>query len=296
MRASDVPRFENAFAGHDVTSVITVTPPIHRWCSAWQELVKHGLSQTPADAAHHVMSFSSLLPGRLEELTMLVPANKRVIRVVRTSPHEDSLAHDLATLTGIPWPSEVRAAATRNVSLGANVELLRRINRDDLALGVMDKAGRQLLDKLGADLDEIGEPTELTGGYHPPEDVWLAARLEYEFLTAHAESRSVLVSDPHAELNRWLDQRPPDWYVAASNLRVDSKALAPSRPETDLLWEVRQERTALRLRLEAALERSEILEAKVDRLSRVSGPDSTRAAFRSLTRAVRRSLSSRFLP
>ena len=72
-RAEDRAGLRSALGDHEVTLVLTATRPVHRWCSGWQTLVRHGLAEYPADATRHVLDFAALRPGRLEELTKLVP-------------------------------------------------------------------------------------------------------------------------------------------------------------------------------------------------------------------------------
>lgn len=263
--ASDVDRFTDMLDGHDVTVLITATRPLHRWCSGWQELVKHGLSEYPRDAAEDVMAFASLSDGRLEELFGLFPASRRVVRVVRTSPLEESLAQDLAELIGLDWPAIEEPAAPRNISMGADVEILRRINRADLALGTVHGGGRQVIARLTEDERKYEDRPELAARYEPPPQFWASAARERQFLTEPAAASGVEVVDPHGQLADWLDDTPPAWYDEISRREVVLPDLDVPVDTSRLLWRVRQERSALRVLHERAEAREAALQVAAER-------------------------------
>ena len=98
------PHWTTPWRDERVTLVLTATAPMHRWCSGWQTLVKHGLAQYPADAARHIVEFAALRAGRLAELVDLIPASSCIVRLVRNSPPEPDLAADLAAAVGLPEP------------------------------------------------------------------------------------------------------------------------------------------------------------------------------------------------
>jgi hypothetical protein len=283
MQAADVPRLQALFAEHEVTLLLTVTRPLHRWCSGWQTLVKHGLAEYPRNAAPHVLSYGSLEPGRLAELATLLPAARRIVRVVRTSPHEESLAQDLVELAGLRWPDEAPLVAARNVSIGADVEILRRMNRADVSLGtVYGDRGKELLGRLGeAELEYVEKP-ELEALYEPPEELWLAAEQERMFLTQGAKEAGVEVVDPHGQLDDWLDREPASWYAEISRREavvpeLDAALPDAEMPDAELLWRVRQERSALAARLVKSRAQVAALRAELQALERTHQAQLARA-------------------
>ena len=172
---------EQVLGDERVTLVLTATAPIHRWCSGWQTLVKHGLAQYPADAARHVVEFAALRAGRLAELVELIPASTRVVRLVRNSPPEPDLAADLAAALGLPDARSAVAMPVHNASLGTDTEVVLRINRADLALGT-DRVGRDLLERLRGDGFAYRDAPGLEERYAVPDEVLEAAAVEAAWL------------------------------------------------------------------------------------------------------------------
>ena len=246
-RRPDHEALGQVLGGEDVTLLLTATRPAHRWCSGWQTLVKHGLAQYPRDAEDLLLDFAALRPGRLAELLDLVPARRRVVRLVRSSPPEPDLAADLAEALGLPDHELAAGRPLQNTSLGTDTEVVLRINRADLALGT-SRAGKLLL-------------AELRGaGFSHREDPGLAER--YALTDAHAEGSKaeaawlaapgagVEVLDPHGLLTDWADPAVPEWYAEISRREAVVPALEPREDRETQLWRVRQERAAYQRRLQ----------------------------------------------
>jgi hypothetical protein len=245
-RQPDRETLDKVLGGEDVTLVLTATRPAHRWCSGWQTLVKHGLAQYPRDAEQLLLDFAGLRPGRLAELLHLVPAGRRVVRLVRSSPPEPDLAADLAEALGLPDHELAAGRPLQNTSLGTDTEVVLRINRADLALGT-SKAGKGLLAELRGD------------GFSYRDDAGLAER--YALTDAHAKGSAseaawlaspgpgVEVLDPHGLLTDWADPTVPEWYAEISRREAVVPALEPREDRETQLWRVRQERAAYQRRL-----------------------------------------------
>ncbi len=231
---------ERVLGDERVTLVLTATAPIHRWCSGWQTLVKHGLAQYPADAARHVVEFAALRPGRLAELTQLIPASERVVRLVRNSPPEPDLAADLATALGLPDAGRAVAMPVQNASLATDTEVVLRINRADLALGT-DRVGRDLLERLRGDGFAYREAPGLEERYAVPDEVLKAAAVEAAWLGG---LDSLL--DPHGLLATWTDPALPEWYRTISRREAVVPELEGAEDRETQLWRARQERGAYR--------------------------------------------------
>jgi len=246
-RQSDRETLDKVLGGEDVTLVLTATRPAHRWCSGWQTLVKHGLAQYPRDAERLLLDFAGLRPGRLSELLDLVPAARRVVRLVRSSPPEPDLAADLAEALGLPDHELAAGRPLQNTSLGTDTEIVLRINRADLALGT-SKAGKRLLAELRGDgfsyrddagLAERYALTDAHAGGATAEAAWLAA-----------PGPGVEVLDPHGLLTDWADPTVPEWYAEISRREAVVPALEPREDRETQLWRVRQERAAYQRRLQ----------------------------------------------
>ena len=231
---------EQVLGQERVTLVLTATAPIHRWCSGWQTLVKHGLAQYPADAARHVVEFAALRAGRLAELVELIPASRRVVRLVRNWPPEPDLAADLAAALGLPDAGSAVAMPVHNASLGTDTEVVLRINRADLALGT-DRVGRDLLERLRGDGFDYRDAPGLEERYAVPAEVMEAAAVEAAWL---GDLDSLL--DPHGLLATWTDPTLPEWYRTISRREAVVPELEAAEDRETQLWRARQERGAYR--------------------------------------------------
>ena len=241
----DTPGLAAALGDHDVTLVLTATRPVHRWCSGWQTLVKHGLAEYPADAARHVLDFAALRPGRLRELTEILPAARAVVRLVRLSPAEPGLAADLATALGLPPGAAVPESEVLNTSLGVDTEVVVRMNRADLALGA-DRAGLALLDRLRGDGFAYRDAPELAERYVVPDAVGEAGREEQAWLRGLPGDGPVALLDPHGVLDAWTDPTVSGWYDTISHREAVVPELDDPEDDRTQLWRARQQRAAYR--------------------------------------------------
>ena len=242
VRPEDTHGLRAALGDHEVTLALTATRPVHRWCSGWQTLVKHGLGEYPADAAPHVLDFAALRPGRLREITELVPATSFVVRLVRLAPPEPDLAASLAAGLGLPPGDDAPAPEVLNTSLGTDTEVVLRMNRADLALGA-DREGLALLDRLRGAGFAYREVDGLAARYVVPDVVHQAAEAERAWLAGLGPDRLL---DPHGVLAAWTDPAVSGWYETISRREAVVPELEGT-PDTDtLLWRARQERAAYR--------------------------------------------------
>jgi hypothetical protein len=250
-REEDRSGLRSALGDHEVTVVLTVTQPVHRWCSGWQTLVRHGLAEYPADALRHVVEFAALRPGRLEELTTLVPGATSVVRLVRHSPVEPDLAADLAAALGFPEADRAASAAVLNPSLGTDTEVVLRINRADLALGT-DRQGKALLARLRREGFTYRDAPELAERYAIPALVHEYAAAEASWLRATVSSDGEpTVLDPHGCLETWTDPSVSEWYDTVSRREAILPGLDEAAADRETqLWRVRQQRSAYWKRLE----------------------------------------------
>jgi hypothetical protein len=246
-RPEDLPGLRAALGDHDVTLVLTATRPVHRWCAGWQTLVRHGLAEYPVDAARHLLHFAALRPGRLAELADLVPGAGCVIRLVRHSPVEPDLAANLAAALHLPDAPQAQVPAVLNPSLGADTEVVLRINRADLALGT-DRAGVELLERLRGEGFGYREAPELAERYAIPEIVLEHAAEEAAWLRGAANAT---VLDPHGVLDTWTDPSVPEWYETVSRREAVLPELDSAAADRETqLWRARQQRAAYAKRLE----------------------------------------------
>ena len=244
---ADAPRLVEALGDHDLTVVLTATRPAHRWCSGWQTLVKQGLAQYPREAAPHILDFAALRAGRLAELARLLPATRRVVRLVRTSPPEPGLAGDLAASLGVPDHERAAEQPMRNTSLGIDTEVVLRINRADLALGTSQE-GKRLLAELRGDGFSYRDGAGLGERYALTDAIAEGAASETAWLAAPGPGVDVL--DPHGLLTDWADPTVPEWYAEISRREAVVPALEPREDRETQLWRVRQERAAYQRRVQ----------------------------------------------
>jgi hypothetical protein len=249
----DRPRLVEALGEHDLTVVLTATRPVHRWCSGWQTLVKQGLAQYPRDAAHHILDFAALRPRRLVDLVQLLPAVRRVVRLVRTAPPEPDLAAGLAAALGLPDAERASGLGARNTSLGTDTEVVLRMNRAGVALGT-SRDGRELLERLRGQGFAHRDDEALAARYALPDDFGRLAADEAAWLEGPAGAEGVEVVDPYGALSDWRDAAPPDWYAAISGREAVvpslDDALAAAEDCDTQLWRARQELSVYRRRSE----------------------------------------------
>lgn len=241
-RPADVPAIVEALGPHDLTVLLTASRPVHRWCANWQTMVRRGLADNPRGAAPLVERISALKPGRLEELLRMLPATRRVVRLVQTDPAEPDLPRDLARIVGLPEAPHTPDKLARNRSLGTDTEVLRRINAAGQGLGSF-RGGTQRFDELRQagfrfrDLD-AGDDFALS------DTCWEAARIEQRLLQEPPSDLALEVHDPHGLLPGWLDPTPPQWYVDISRREAVLPELEPLPDPAEQLWRMRQEREA----------------------------------------------------
>ena len=243
----DRPALVEALGEHDLTVVLTATRPAHRWCSGWQTLVKQGLAQYPREAAPHILDFAALRPRRLADLVQLLPATRRVVRLVRTSPPEPGLAADLAASLGLPDHERAAEQPMRNTSLGIDTEVVLRINRADLALGT-SRDGKRLLAELRGEGFSYRDDAGLAERYALTDAIAEGAGAEAAWLLSPEPGVEVL--DPHGLLADWPDPAVPEWYAEISRREAVVPALEPREDRETQLWRVRQERSAYQRRLQ----------------------------------------------
>ena len=247
VRPEDTAGLRKAFGGRDLTLVVTLTRPVHRWCAGWQTLVRHGMPHYPADGAAHLFEFAAARPGRLLELTELIPADRSLFRLVRTSPYEPDLAADLASAMELPHVEGSPDGAVLNTSLGVDTEVVLRINRADLGLGT-DKEGQAALRRLKGDGFAYRDAPELAARYALPSALLEAAAAERDWLRGLGPAGTAAMLDPYDVLDTWTDATVPEWYATISRREAVLPELDDLEDPDTQLWRARQERNGLRRR------------------------------------------------
>jgi len=207
----DADRLTEALGGVPDVVLVTVTPPVHRWGSAWAEITKGGATERPADALPHIAATMHLAGGALARYIATLPARRRVVRVVRTDPPEPDLPAAVARCLGLPPPPGIHARL--NASPGTRVELVRRLNAAGLP-AQPDPDGRHA--RALALLAPAWRPRPGRrpdpAAWRPPAWLPAAAAAERDFLLAPPDG--VTVEDPHGLLPGWAEADPPGWMVA----------------------------------------------------------------------------------
>ena len=236
--ASEGARLRDLLQADYVAILLTITRPVHRWYSAWQELVKNGLAETPADAADDVRVMTVLGQGSLEALLRAIPADRIVVRIVRTEPHELDLPDQVSSALGIDFSASSNVEMPKNTSLGANIELLRRLNAAHESIEI----DRAALEAKLRDITQQG-PTNhyefsVQGGYELPANFAEAARSEQLLLQQLADTSVIELHDPHNQLVSWDDLTPPSWVeeIAAQPWPIVAD---PTLSPEELAWRAR---------------------------------------------------------
>ena len=202
--AEQTARMRSLLAGREVSVLITLTQPVYRWPSLWQEMVKHGWAAPQAKSIPQVDEPGVMGAGRLEELVERWGVEDTTICLVRQHPSEARLVERVSDLMGVPLPARLRGdARPMNVSLGdAETRMLCEINR--LApdtRGIESPRGRAIFDALR----ENG-PAGASRVLIDPEvidHVAHVAALEQEALMRLRESGRVRLDDAWNLLPQW---------------------------------------------------------------------------------------------
>lgn len=209
------------------TLVLTVTRPVHRWFSVWQEWVKHGAATRPLDSPTLFAASSLTAPGALRRQLELLPHDEVVIRLVRPSPPEPDLAGDLLAACGITPVADLAAARPTNQGLGVDIELLRRLNALGITVGIgaHERFSRFETFRAAVRREPGGRPPRAEYGL--PAWFTAAAREEADFLRELAGRPGVTVLDPQGQLDQWTDISIPEWVVEMAG------SLWPEVPDAD---------------------------------------------------------------
>jgi hypothetical protein len=151
--AEQVDRLRPLLAGHDVQVLVTLTQPVYRWPSLWQEMVKHGWAAEQGKSLAAVDLPGVLGEGRLEDLVERWSLGEMTVCLVRQHPPEPELASRVSSLVGVGLPARVaRRRGVENVSLGdVETRILCEVNR--LApdtRGIESARGRGIAEALRA--------------------------------------------------------------------------------------------------------------------------------------------------
>jgi len=218
LRDDDVDALREACLGHPVRVVFTVTPPLHRWASLWQELVRHGLGAAPRPAEQILVETTLLRRGSLRGLIERFPAATKCVRLVSRSRVDESLVASVADLMDldVELPPDPPAL---NESLGADAALIAHLNGVGKASGVYSPKDRETVAKWRAEaggrrVDDFSERD-----FAIPDGVADAARDERDFLLAAAQRGSIVLGGAVDDLDRWDEVGLPAWY---EEIRADS--------------------------------------------------------------------------
>jgi hypothetical protein len=202
--AEQVDGLRPLLAKHDVQVLVTLTQPVFRWPSLWQEMVKHGWAAEQAKSIAQVDEPGVLGPGRLEDLVERWSLGEMTVCLVRQHPPEPELASRVSALMGVELPARVaRRSRVENVSLGdVEARILCEVNR--LApdtRGIESKLGRVIVDALRAS-GPSGAPRVLIDP-EVVDHVAEVAALEKAALARLSESGRVQVDDRWGLLQEW---------------------------------------------------------------------------------------------
>lgn len=211
---SDVDAFREVCRGSLVRVVFTVTPPLHRWASLWQEMVRGGLGAGPRAAGDILHGLACLGEERLSGLVQRFPADVTTVRIVSRDGTDVDLARSVAEALALPW-TRTTPSPTANESLGDDAVLLAYLNSRGATNGAMlagsraefarhrEAVGTRRIDDFSADDFDI------------PDWVATTAQCEQRFLMTARDSGTVRVLDPSGILATWESTGLPAWYERA---------------------------------------------------------------------------------
>lgn len=202
--AEQCARVRSILGDADVSLLITITQPVHRWPSLWQEMVKHGWAAPQAKSVSQVDEPGVMGAGRLEDLVERWGLADTTICLVRQHPAEPRLVERVSNLMGVPLPARLRTDMRPvNTSLGdAETRMLCEINRLAPATrGIESARGRALFDVL-REHGPAGAPRVLMDP-DVVDHVAEVAAYEKEGIARLAESGRVRLDDAWGILAEW---------------------------------------------------------------------------------------------
>lgn len=227
-------RLHVALHGHEVTIVLTVTPPVHRFPAAWQEMVKHGFVGDQVDGRDEIAEFATLSGRGVEALVDDLGVSAVVVRIVRPLPPEQDLAQEVLRAVGVDQKiADPGTTATTNTTIGhVEAHLLRSLNALHPG-GVLSPPGRALLEALrqhqgwrsAVPLSKVGLDQRLWDFVRDKADE------ERERLRALSSSGRARVHDPSDLLDRWDVTRLDDLVTPAdAPIRAAGDSTSPHAP------------------------------------------------------------------
>lgn len=283
----DVDGLREACLGHPVRVVFTVTPPLHRWASLWQEMVRHGLGAAPRPAVHILTVSGNLSVGSLRGLIERFPAATKCVRIVSRSRVDGSLVASVAELMelAVELPPD---PPVLNESLGTDAALIAYLNGIGRTSGVYSPRDREIVANWanaagGRRLDDFSE-----SDFAIPDQVIETALDERDYLLEASRSGAIVLSGAVDELDRWDEVGLPRWYEEIRAGSTGSGGLLQDPAIVDAHW-----KTAARLHSAvASLGSTRLVEGQLrDELDRTG---ETLRATRGELRAIRRSRTWRW--
>ena len=209
----DVEGFRRAFLGHPVRVLFTVTPPLHRWASTWQEIVRHGFGAAPAPAASLLVDVIGLKPDRLSGLLERFPADHKHVRVVSREYVDMNLVQSVADIFSL-GPTGL-SGEPRNESLSDDSVLIAYLNSRAHISGVLSPRDRKIFEDKKREIGDQRIDDFSVEDFAVPDFVFTTAEAERTYLAAASASGAVIVDDPAGELSRWGETGLPAWYSEA---------------------------------------------------------------------------------
>lgn len=212
----DVAGLHEAFRGHPVRVLFTVTSPLHRWASIWQEFVRHGFGAAPAPAESLLVEASGLRLDRLSGLIERFPADRKHVRIVSRTSVDTTLTQSVADIFGL---GQMRSGSSepRNESLGDDSVLIAFLNSRAMINGVLVAKDRSFVEEKKREIGRRRIDDFSVEDFAVPEVVSTVAEAEREYLAGAARTGAIILDDPADELARWAEVGLPTWYVEARN-------------------------------------------------------------------------------
>lgn len=262
----DVEGLRRAFLGHPVRVLFTVTSPLHRWASTWQELVRHGFGAAPIPAEALLVEISGMKPGQLAGLIGRFPADHKHVRIVSRESIDTRLVQSAADIFGLGPVEE--ASKPLNESLSDDSVLIAYLNSRGRTNGALSHNDRQLIEETKREIGSRRIDDFSADDFALPDGVIATAEAERRYLASASESGEVRVHDPAGALSRWATVGLPAWYIRARDGSTGSGGLLRDPEIIDAHW-----RRARRVfSAEAALGTAGVIEGQIRaQLSEVSG-------------------------
>lgn len=218
---SDLESLNKELAGCDVTLIITITPPTHRYFSGWQELVKHAFKKNYFFGFNNIIRFSKLKKSQLNKFISKFPATTKEIYLVDPSQIDPHLpAKLLHNCTDIKFTEKELITEFYNRNIGGSIGILHFLNKKGYTAGILNEYSNSLFSKQISENSITAKKSKISLNIIVS-ILKIKSVKEKNNLKKLESDGTVVIRDPNNILKHWDQLWVPAWLD--NMLKVKSK-------------------------------------------------------------------------